>query len=56
MTEAGAVYLMGLVTEPEAEEAVDIARNTGGVRKVVKVFEYCKATDELCRPRTKAGQ
>jgi osmotically-inducible protein OsmY len=56
VTEAGAVYLMGLVTEPEAEEAVDIARNTGGVRKVVKVFEYCKATDELCRPRTKAGQ
>jgi osmotically-inducible protein OsmY len=56
VTEAGAVYLMGVVTEAEAEEAVDIARNTGGVRKVVKVFEYCKATDELCRPRTKAGQ
>jgi osmotically-inducible protein OsmY len=56
VTEAGAVYLMGVVTEAEAEEAVDITRNTGGVRKVVKVFEYCKATDELCRPRTKAGQ
>jgi osmotically-inducible protein OsmY len=56
VTEAGAVYLMGLVTEAEADEAVEIARNTGGVRKVVKVFEYCKATDELCRPRTKAGQ
>ena len=56
VTEAGAVYLMGVVSEAEAEEAVDIARNTGGVRKVVKVFEYCKATDELCRPRTKAGQ
>jgi hypothetical protein len=36
---------------------VEIARNTGGVRKVVKVFEYCKAEDELCRPATrrKAG-
>ena len=56
VTEAGAVYLMGVVSEAEAEEAVDIARNTGGVRKVVKVFEYCKATDELCRPRPKAGQ
>ncbi|MFN2644549.1 MAG: BON domain-containing protein [Burkholderiales bacterium] len=56
VTEAGAVYLMGLVTEPEADEAVDIARNTGGVRKVVKVFEYCKTTDELCRPRDKAAQ
>ena len=53
VTEAGAVYLMGVVTEPEAEEAVDIARNTGGVRKVVKVFEYCKPTDEICRPRSK---
>jgi len=50
VTEAGVVYLMGVVTEPEAEEAVDIVRNTGGVRKVVKVFEYCKPTDELCRP------
>jgi osmotically-inducible protein OsmY len=50
VTESGAVYLMGVVTEPEADEAVDIARNTGGVRKVVKVFEYCKPTDELCRP------
>jgi osmotically-inducible protein OsmY len=53
VTESGAVYLMGVVTEPEADEAVDIARNTGGVRKVVKVFEYCKPTDELCRPATK---
>ena len=56
VSEAGAVYLMGVVTEAEADEAVDIARNTGGVRKVVKVFEYCKPSDELCRPRTKAGQ
>jgi osmotically-inducible protein OsmY len=50
VTEAGVVYLMGLVTEPEADEAVEIARTTGGVRKVVKVFEYCKPTDERCRP------
>lgn len=56
VSEAGAVYLMGVVTEQEADEAVDIARNTGGVRKVVKVFEYCQPTDDLCRPRTKAAQ
>jgi osmotically-inducible protein OsmY len=55
VTESGVVYLMGVVTEPEAEEAVDIARNTGGVRKVVKVFEYCKPNDDICRPRTKSG-
>ena len=52
VTEAGVVYLLGLVTEREADDAVDIARTTGGVRKVVKVFEYCKTNDELCRPRS----
>jgi osmotically-inducible protein OsmY len=51
VTEAGVVYLMGVVTEREADDAVDIARTTSGVRKVVKIFEYCKATDQLCRPR-----
>jgi len=40
VTEASVVYLMGLVTKQEAEDAVDIARNTEGVEKVVKVFEY----------------
>ena len=55
VTESGVVYLMGLVTEPEADEAVDIARNTGGVRKVVKGFEYCKPSDDICRPRSKSG-
>src|SRR5690348_8302397 len=29
VSEAGVVYLMGLVTEPEADEAVEIARTTG---------------------------
>jgi osmotically-inducible protein OsmY len=53
VTEAGVVYLMGLVTEPEADETVEIARTTGGVRKVVKVFEYCKPTDERCPPEGK---
>ena len=50
VTEAGVVYLMGVVTEREADDAVDIARTTSGVRKVVKIFEYCKATDQVCRP------
>ena len=53
ITEASVVYLMGLVTEKEAAEAVEIARTTGGVRKVVKIFEYCKDSDELCQPRAK---
>jgi osmotically-inducible protein OsmY len=50
VTEAGVVYLLGLVTEQEANDAVEIARTTGGVRKVVKVFEYCKAGDAICPP------
>ncbi|HEX7052476.1 MAG TPA: BON domain-containing protein [Burkholderiales bacterium] len=54
VTEAGVVYLMGIVTEAEAEEAVEIARTTGGVRKVVKVFEYCRPGDERCPPPRKA--
>jgi osmotically-inducible protein OsmY len=51
VSESGVVYLMGVVTEAEADEVVDIARNTGGVRKVVKIFEYCKTEDDRCRPR-----
>jgi len=51
VTEAGVVYLMGVLTEREADDAVDLARTTSGVRKVVKIFEYCKATDQVCRPR-----
>lgn len=39
VTEAGAVYLMGLVTQREADAAVEIARTTGGVQKVVRLFE-----------------
>jgi osmotically-inducible protein OsmY len=50
VTEAAVVYLLGLVTDVEANDAVEIARTTGGVRKVVKLFEYCKPADELCRP------
>lgn len=36
----GVVYLMGLVTHEEDNAATEIARNVGGVDKVVKVFEY----------------
>lgn len=39
VTEAGTVYLMGMVTQAEANAAVEIARTTGGVRKVVRIFE-----------------
>ena len=40
VTEAGVVHMMGLVTPEEGDAAVEIARTTGGVNRVVKVFEY----------------
>ncbi|MBS4097853.1 MAG: BON domain-containing protein [Sulfuricella sp.] len=40
VSEGGTVFLMGLVKQREANDAVEITRTTGGVRKVVKVFEY----------------
>lgn len=40
VTENGTVYLLGLVTHKEADDAVEITRSIGGVKAVVKVFEY----------------
>lgn len=40
VTERGAVYLMGLVTQREGDLATEVARQVGGVQKVVKVFDY----------------
>ena len=42
VTEAGVVYLMGLVTAAEADQAAEIARTTRGVTRVVRVFELIK--------------
>ncbi|HEX8989491.1 MAG TPA: BON domain-containing protein [Rhodocyclaceae bacterium] len=39
VTEGGTVYLLGIVTQREANDAVEIARTTAGVQKVVRVFE-----------------
>lgn len=40
ITENKIVYLMGILTEKEAKEAEDIAKNSKKVAKVVKLFEY----------------
>ena len=40
VTENSVVYLLGIVTKAEADDATAIASNTDGVAKVVKVFEY----------------
>ncbi|HZV55724.1 MAG TPA: BON domain-containing protein [Rhodocyclaceae bacterium] len=45
VTEWGTVFLLGLVTQREADDAVDIARTTGGVQKVVRLFEIISDDD-----------
>ena len=40
VTENEVVYLLGVVTRQEADNAAQIASSTSGVKKVVKVFEY----------------
>ena len=46
VTERGAVYMMGRVTQREADRATEVARSTSGVQKVVRVFELI-SEDEL---------
>jgi osmotically-inducible protein OsmY len=46
LTERGTVYLMGRVTEREANRGAELARSVSGVQKVVKVFETI-TEDEL---------
>ncbi len=40
VTEAGVVYLMGIVKRAEAKAAGELASSVSGVKKVVQVFEY----------------
>ncbi|MDQ5877498.1 MAG: hypothetical protein QG592_495 [Pseudomonadota bacterium] len=43
VTEAGTVFLLGMVTRQEADAAIEIARTTSGVKKVVNVMEIISA-------------
>lgn len=40
VTENSVTYLMGLVTQQEAQAAIDVVRTIPGIKKIVKVFEY----------------
>ncbi|WP_408003499.1 BON domain-containing protein [Pseudothauera nasutitermitis] len=55
VTEAGTVFLMGLVTRAEADAATEVARTTAGVQKVVRVFEYISA-EEAKRLDARVGE
>lgn len=45
VSENGVVYLMGRVSQREANEATEAAREVSGVQKVVRVFEYIAESD-----------
>ncbi len=45
VTERGTVYLMGIVSEREANRATEIARGVENVRKVVRVFEIVSESE-----------
>ena len=45
VTERGTVYLMGRVTQKEADRGTQIARQIGGVNKVVRMFEILTPED-----------
>lgn len=47
-TANGVVYLMGRVTQKEADRATEVARNTDGVQRVVRIFEVL-SEEELQR-------
>ena len=46
VTENGTVFLMGTLMPDQADVAVDIARQTDGVKSVVKVLKYMKITNK----------
>jgi len=47
VTENGIVYLLGTLEVAEAEAAVNIARQTDGVRQVMKIFSYVTISKTL---------
>jgi hypothetical protein len=53
-TESSTVFLMGIVTEREANRAADIASRISGVRRVVRAFETISEAD-LSRMQLQTG-
>ena len=45
--EDGVAYLMGLVSQEEANRAVNLIRNIKGIKEVVRVFEYSALNEPL---------
>ena len=58
VTENGVVYLLGVVTRQEADAAIQVARTTSGVRKVVTLLEVIPDAEarKLDAPATDSNQ
>lgn len=57
ITERGTVYLMGIVTQREADRATDLASRTPGVLRVVQVLEVISEAELLrMNPPTKTDK
>lgn len=56
VTEAGSVFLLGLVNEREAKAAIQVASTTKGVRKVVNVLEVLSEEETRRIDSTLAGR
>ena len=52
ITERGTVYLMGRVTQREANRVTDVVRSVQGVQRVVRLFEVI-SEEELARMQPK---
>ena len=58
VTEAGTVFLLGMVTQAEADAAIHVARTTAGVKKVIPLFEIITPSRarelDVSQPETKS--
>ncbi len=54
VTERRVIYLMGAVTQKEADVAAHVASRVSGVKQVVKLFDVASA-DEINRGRAPAA-
>ncbi|MEM9242923.1 MAG: BON domain-containing protein [Pseudomonadota bacterium] len=52
VTDNATVYLMGLLTPKQAKIAVNTARYTNGVKRVVEIFQYIYYSDNPDMPNT----
>ena len=59
VTEAGTVFLLGMVTQAEADAAIQVARTTAGVKRVIPLFEIITPSRarelDVSRPETKSA-